>query len=784
MGQFRKNVFRLARQNKGSFLGAVFIIAIGIFIFVSMMDTLKNLKSQVELYYEESGMADIFAVVSGISDTELAGLLELPGIADASGKMAEDVRLLADGQEEIVTVHLLSYDTEDSLNRLTLSEAGGALETSEKLYLGSRMEGVYGYGSGETLRLLWNGEAVEFKFAGTCSGPDYIYSIPPGGAMVPDGEVYDIAVIDRTRMEEMTGRKDSLNELGFKLEPGYTFEDVKGALTKKLEANGLLSLTAKEDQASYNMVDGEMGELISVGTILPVLFMAISVFMLYVVLKKMIDRDKSLIGTMKAFGLTDRELMGAYLLEGALAGAAGAVLGSILAVPFGQYMFDLYIDFFNLPDTVYHNYADSRIAGLLLSLLTGVSAAFFGVRGIVSIAPAQAMRQAAPEAPKNLPIPRPLLKRMGPLVRMGCRAIARNPFRGFLMALAIGFPFSLTPVLLSFQEVADSMFFDQFEKIQVYDLQLSLDRYVSPVKAAQGAEFLEGVKEAEAVCVMSVEISSGSRTEYAALYGLNEGSGLWKIMDNRGIFYEPPENGIILNSRVAEKLHAAEGDVVEIECQGITKEAVKVPVTLVMEESFGSGCYVALKSLPELFPMGDGANTVLIKAGEGMLSSLKERLLDTSHVTWMVDAGKIIESYRDMMGSMIAMIDMFVVLSVSAGAVLIYNISMISIRERVTEFGTLMILGGSAGEAGRVLLMEQTVYMVLGILMGIPGSIGVKYLLERLVISESYTIHMVISPAAYGISLLICAVMMAVSWAAEFRFLKKISLTDILKERE
>lgn len=784
MRQFQKNVFRLASQNKGSFLGAVFIIAIGIFIFAAMKDTLRNLKDQVEIYYEENGMADVFAEVSGISETELKSLTAIPGIAEVSGKMAEDMRLLADGQEEIVTVHLLSYDEADAINRLTISQSAPGREPSECMYLGARMAGVYGYESGESLKLLWNGDTVDFVFAGVCHGPDYIYSIPPGGAMVPDGEVYDIACMEKSRMEEITGRKDSLNELGFKLEPGYTFYDVEGPLTKRLTAYGLSSLVSREDQVSYNMVAGEMGELIATGSILPLLFMAISVFMLYVVLKKMIDRDKSLIGTMKAFGLTDRELMGAYLLEGAAAGLFGAFLGGILACPFGSYMFDMYVDFFNLPDTVYHNYWDSRAAGALTAMATGVAAAFFGVKDILSITPAQAMRQPAPKAPKNLPLPKWAAAHMSPLAKMGCRAIIRNPFREFLMVLAVAFPFSLTPVLLSFQDVADSMFMDQFEKIQVYDLQLSLDRYTSPIRAAEGARVLDGVAEAEAVCNMPVTISHESRSEFAMVYGLNAGSDLWRIMDNRGTFHEPPENGIILNSRVAEKLHVKEGELVDVSCQGIGGEPSRIPVALVMEESFGSGCYMAMAGLPDYFNMPKAANTVLIKAEPGKLQTLKKKLLDTSHVTWMVDAKKVVKSYRDMMGSMLAMIHMFVILSVAAGGILIYNIAMINIRERVTEFGTLMILGGSVREAGLMILMEQMVCTAFGIFLGLPGTVGVKWLIERLILSDSYTIHMTIRPGAYGAGFFICLLITGLAWFAELDFLRKICLTDILKERE
>ena len=44
------------------------------------------------------------------------------------------------------------------------------------------------------------------------------------------------------------------------------------------------------------------------GTVIPVIFMAMSVFMLYIVLKKNIDNDRVLIGTMKAMGMKNIEL--------------------------------------------------------------------------------------------------------------------------------------------------------------------------------------------------------------------------------------------------------------------------------------------------------------------------------------------------------------------------------------------------------------------------------------------------------------------------------------------
>ena len=240
MKSFRKNVFRCAMQNPGSFLGAVFIIAIGIFVYAAMMDTLRNLRDQVEHYYENSSMADVFAQVSGIPEVELERLKEIPGISEVSGKMGADVRLLAPSQTDIVTVHLLSYDSSDTLNQLLFKgvEAG-----EDGIYLGTRMAGIYQYETGTPMTLLIDGKSVKLELAETCYGPEYIYAIPPGGAMIPDGKIYDIACMEKSRMEELTGKKDSMNELGFKLEKGYRYEDVRYQLTDRLQGYGLISLS-------------------------------------------------------------------------------------------------------------------------------------------------------------------------------------------------------------------------------------------------------------------------------------------------------------------------------------------------------------------------------------------------------------------------------------------------------------------------------------------------------------------------------------------------------------
>ena len=86
-------------RNKGAIIGAILIIGIGIFVFVSMIDTLHNLDDQISAYYKDSGMADVFAEVEGIPSAELQRMTDIPGIRAAGGHMSKDLRILGEGQE-------------------------------------------------------------------------------------------------------------------------------------------------------------------------------------------------------------------------------------------------------------------------------------------------------------------------------------------------------------------------------------------------------------------------------------------------------------------------------------------------------------------------------------------------------------------------------------------------------------------------------------------------------------------------------------------------------------
>ena len=83
------------------------------------------------------------------------------------------------------------------------------------------------------------------------------------------------------------------------------------------------------------------------------------------------------------------------------------------------------------------------------------------------------------------------------------------------------------------------------------------------------------------------------------------------------------------------------------------------------------------------------------------------------------------------------------------------EVTVHALRERVTELTTLSVLGMSDREIGEMLLLEQAVLFGTGILMGIPGNLFVRTLLESMMQSDSYVMRLPLNIGTCGLSFLI-----------------------------
>lgn len=785
MKKYFQNVMRNTWKNRGSYIGAILIVALGILVYVAMDDFLFNLNRTVQNYYTDTEFADVFATVKGIPQEELAKLESIEGIQTAFGRMAADVRIDNDSSNEIVVVHLLGYSADDSLNRLYFTDRVAGI-SPDSLYLGKNMSKELSFHPGDQIRLVINGKSTRFNYVSTVSEPEYLDVAPEGSDDTADYSHYDIGAIDEATFEKLTGKSGSVTELGFRLQKGYTFENVQAELEEMLGPYGLENLCRRKDQSSYYSIQVETNQNRAAGMVLPVIFILCSMFMVYIILKKLIDKDRILIGTMKAMGAYNGELLSIYLVQAAVIGLSGSVLGIVAAWPFGSYLFLDDVDSYNLPETPYISPVSSKILVVIAAVLVCLVTVYLGVRDVVKINPADSMRSAEPRVKGKFSVPAGLRKIMNLRQVIGLRSIFRNPSRSMVTIIAIAVSYGMMASFIAFSGVLKEKFVGIYSTVKTFDYSVSLngpDTDDRILDSFSGFSYIDGIETAGNY---SVTLRAGNHSRYGSLAALKENSAMMHPYDQTGREHPVPENGMLLEKNTAERLHASAGDLVEVEIPELSDVPVRVPVTDILDDKFGNGtsCYLNIGYLQSLYHTEAVSNRIYINMKPSQLEDLKKILKNAENVSSLIAKDKLRRDSGDSMKFMTAMMNLFCIFSIFMDVIMITNITGISVRERKNEFGTLMILGMTQREVNEIIEFEHGIDFLIGILLGFPMGRLCEIILDTSISYDTYTLRMKIPPSAYALSFCISLVVMAMSTAFVIRDVKKIELTDILKERE
>ena len=271
------------------------------------------------------------------------------------------------------------------------------------------------------------------------------------------------------------------------MSPGFEYDDVEKDIETALGKYGLESLISNEDQLSNMILTQELTQLEGTVQTLPILFLSISSVILYIMLKRLVEQQRTQIGTLKAFGYDKKDIMLHYLSYAWVIAVFGGVLGGVLGSALSAYMTEMYAVFFNFPEL--HNTFSIRyfMIGVLLSVIFSTIAGLQGTKSVLRLQPSEAMRPPAPPIGRTVIFEKAkifweLLTTQG---RMAVRNISRNKGRSFFRFVGVLFTFSIIATLWSFNDMVDLILMDEFTKVQTHDLKIKFDS-PKPLEAVLG----------------------------------------------------------------------------------------------------------------------------------------------------------------------------------------------------------------------------------------------------------------------------------------------------------
>ena len=789
-----KKMLRDLNDQKGAYFACMVIIVLGLMVFTAFSMMLQNLKLSQQIFYQNQNFADGFSQVKALPFSEVSKLADLEGIAQIQGRFVTDIRVLFPGREENVYLRLIFVDpeAENRINDMLLLQGRPLQQGEMNIQIDNKFFAANDLNLNDKLEIIAGGRIKELLITGVGTSPEFIYALRTAADIYPSPETFGVAFVPLEMLPTFLPGENTFNDLVFTLNPGADYDDVQRVLKYELEPYGLKSIIARDDQTSHLLLAEEMRGLETMSKVMPVLFLSIAAVILYIVVQRMIEQQRGQIGILKAIGYTNREVILHYLSHTLIIGLAGGLAGTLLGIVLSYPITNLYLLFFNMPiltgkfSTAYY-----FIFSILLALTFSLSAGYLGCKKVLTLEPAEAMRPPAPPAGKRVWLERiPVLWKMLTVQgMMSVRNIARNKGRSLFIFGGITLCFAISCFSWSMNDLMQKMLFDQYEKVETYDLKITLAAPLTEHSVSRELSAFPGVQHLEAMAEVPVTLQNKWRQKNVQLLGIAENSSLYHILDKNGQEVAPPKDGLLLSERLAMLLHAEPGTMLSVKSllgDSATREDrdKQLPVVGIIPQYLGLNAYMDLHALQGFLREDGLATSFLLHMDETSVSHLQEEYRQSNFISNMDERRERIRKLDEMMASFGSMIYIYALIGIILGFSIIYISSIITTSERSRELASMMVLGMTPAEVLSVVTFEQWFISALGITAGIPVAKLFMSGISLAMSSDVFTIPPLITTSSYLQAAVVTVVSIWIAQKFAGRKIRRLSLVEVLKSAE
>lgn len=768
-------------------MAAALVVACGIAALVAVRGTYQSLLLAQTAYYQTHRFADVFARLKRAPDALVQDIRQLPGVAQVQTRVVVEVTANIPGLVEPAIARLVSVPSQHppQLNDLQIVQ-GRYLDAgaSQQALISEAFARGNGLRVGDKLGVLLHGRWRELAIVGIALSPEFVYEVG-SGMLFPDNRRYGVMWVAHETLAPAFGMDGAFNDVHLSLAHGANERAVIAALDRLLLRYGGLSAHGREAQLSHRFLTDELGELGVMTTALPALFMAVSAFLLYLVLSRLVAIQRTQIGLLKAFGYTDLRVGLHYLYLAMATVMIGLVLGLPMGVTLGVKFVDLYRDYFHFPSLQF------AVDPMLLVLAVGVSAlsagagALLSVRRAVLLAPAEAMRPEAPPAYRAGSSSRPTwLERSPSSVRMIVRSVMRRPWRASGSVVGMGCAVGLMVMGQFARDAPNYMLSVQFNRVQREDVMVTFSEPRGPLATLE-MRALEGVMQVEPFRAVPAWLRHEHRSKRVDIMGLMPGGDLRQLLDARLRPVDLPSQGLVLSAKLAQILQVAPGERITLEVLEGHRPVLNIPVVRVVDEMLGLSAYMDADELARLLGEDKTVSGAYLRIEGDKTTQIYGHLKRLPAVAGVAIRAVVQQSARESMER--AFFFFSGVLTVFACVIIagmVYNSARIALSERGNELASLSVLGFSQLEVAGLLLGEQALLLLIALPVGLGIGYGLCAALVPMFDRELFRVPLVIEPWSFAYAVLAALVASALSGWLVARRIRHLDLIAVLKTRE
>jgi putative ABC transport system permease protein len=628
--------------------------------------------------------------------------------------------------------------------------------------------------------LLMNNRREELFIVGTAISSEFVYQISPG-SLTPDREHFGVFYIKQSYAEEVFDMDGAANQVVGVLTPDWRdrADEMLRRAEHLLNDYGVFDTTARKDQPSNRFLSDEIRGLGVFAQIMPVIFLAVAALVLNMLMVRLIDQQRNIVGTLKALGYSNSQVFWHFLKFGGLVGLCGGLLGLPLGYGMATFVTSVLRRFFEFPHLQNAIYPEMYLEGLAISLGCSLIGSWQGTRGALRLSPAEAMRPKPPMVGGRIWLEH--FSRLWHHFSFGWRLVLRNTIRHKartsvgIFAACMGAAILTAGFMLRFG--IEYIIEFQFDKVTHSDVDLTF-KDERGQDALQECRNLPGVDWAEPTLDVACEFFHGPNHHKGAITGVASNARLLTPHDQNGQLVPIEPEGLTMTRKLAQLLKIEPGDMVLMRPIKGLRQTCAVPVVHISDSYVGLSVYANINYLSrlvgeELALTGVQLQTNPNAALHGQM--LKEIKQLPAVQTYSARADTIYNLVESALKTQMIFI---VLLALFAGIIFfcsMLNTSLISLAERRREVATLRVIGYTEYQIGGYFLRESLLVNALGTLLGLPVGYALTLWLTKVRFdTEMFRFPLITRPAVW-----ILVVCLAITFCLAAHFFVQVAINRL-----
>ena len=555
-------------------------------------------------------------------------------------------------------------------------------------------------------------------------------------------------------------------------------------------------VTDRNDLPEYSDFGDNAERLKNIGKVFPMIFFLVAALISLTTMTRMVEEQRTQIGTMKALGYGKASIASKYLSYAFLA----TVGGSIAGVLFGEKVLPFIIIqaygimYWNIGD---HMQLDYELQYALIAsgaaVICTMGATLFSCAKTLAETPASLMRPPAPKEGKRILIERIsfIWKHLSFSWKSSMRNLFRYKKRLFMTIFGIAGSMGLMLVGFGLYDSIMDIAILQYDQIQHYDAMVINDEDATDSQEKDLLKFLDGNSEIDhytrvQLTKMTAPKEKGSVSIYVYVPENTENFKEDVTLRDRKSHeqYELTDDGAVICEKTASLIGVKTGDEITLEKDN---RKYKVKITAVTENYMGHYVYMTPPCYEKTFgekPEYSSTVYTMKEDAESDLETLGNAILKYPAALSISYTSSTAGQVERMLGSLGAVIWVLIISAGMLAFVVLYNLNNINITERQRELATLKVLGFYDGEVSQYVFRENILLSFIGILAGAVFGIFLHRYVITTVEVDAVMFGRNIKPISFVYSGIITfGFSMFVNMVMHFK-LKKINMVESLKSVE